>query len=392
MRINSKLVVLTSVLLYVIIHYFLRESLSHINSDYLVSVNNIVESGGLIKNKHVLNRVPPILPIVISAFVYLSNITGVNVLIFSSIYSILLIHLIGLMILKYSSEFNFSHNNKIILFLIITLNPLSIYYTLKPFSELSFALVLLLSLFFLKSTIKKTTKINFILFNIFFFFTLLIRPNFLPIIFMPFLVIFYLRLQKKFMFLSVLSFVLVIGPWMAVNFWYNSEIVISSKGNVSSLRDGVVLDNKDFRSSLTYDEEIRFVMDSMWANYEYFDSNGKVIEYYLFHLNNNFSGILKFQILKVTRVFFGTDSINKKQEIFIGLLSIPVFLLSLIYFIRIRDNPSFDLIFIFLLVFSVLLSSIVVPLFRYIFPFFLLSIPLALRTLNYYSFYIWKKQ
>ncbi|MEP1087420.1 MAG: hypothetical protein ABJH64_00265 [Algoriphagus sp.] len=164
----------------------------------------------------------------------------------------------------------------------------------------------------------------------------------------------------------------------------SDQLVISSTGSIQSLKDGIAYDNKGYRNTLTDDPGIRKVMDDFWNEYETYTTTGQVFDYYVLQLKTNAFGLLKFQLLKLGRVFVGTDTINKKFELLMLLINLPIILVFFYWIYKVLSSLSFsnmNTFFLVLLIYTLLISSVVVPLFRYIIPIFYL-VPI----LGYYQF------
>jgi 4-amino-4-deoxy-L-arabinose transferase-like glycosyltransferase len=363
-----QIITLISFLIYVIIHLFSINKLDYINSDYLSQTKSILNNNWFIINGQFNNRVPPIFPIYLALIQKIGIYFNLPFVLISSFLSILNVILNTFIIRKI---FTLYDNKSIIPPFLYLLNPITIYYTFKPMSENPFITCVLLMTFFFLKFFESNKNINLIYSGFFLGLSLLVRPTllyFTPIFF----TITYLVLREKqwsWRFIIVIfSFFIAVSPWIATNIYHNKGIVISSQGNISSLRDGIALDRKDFRSKLTDDIDIRVIIDTCWFNYESFKTNGDIFNYYFKTIKERPIAFIKFQLLKISRVFYGTDTINKKQELFIAMLNIP-FLVALIIALYKRKKYDYSDIFLLSLFFYVILiSSIVVPLVRYFWP------------------------
>ena len=380
-----------TLLIYGILHTYFYSSSEWLNTDYERQIDSIANSnkwffidGGF------TSRVPPLLPIIFGLALKFCNCFDFSILLISKFLILGFILINSFLLFRISLEFI---NDRFSLFapFFYLLNPITIYYSFKPLSEhlfMVFFLVFILKLIqYFKNHRTKSLSMALIGFSL----SLLVRPTYMY--FFVFLILFLIyqnRYQLKKLLIPFSLCFLFLLPWSTYCYIHSEKIVISSTGSIQSLKDGIAYDNKGYRNTLTNDAGIRKVMDDFWNDYTNYTTTGQVFDFYLTQLKTNTIGLMKFQLLKIGRVFIGTDTINKKFELLMFLVNLPIICMLVYWFFKVfglEHKSSLDLFFITLIIYTLLISSVVVPLFRYIIPIFYI-IPI----LSYYQFRLNRKQ
>ncbi|MBC6367500.1 glycosyltransferase family 39 protein [Algoriphagus sp. AK58] len=382
----EKTIFLVCFLCYGAIHFIFFDKTEWLNTDYEKQINSIAMTDDwFFVNGVFSSRVPPLMPITYGLLLKLSLFFNLNIVFLGKIINLLFISLNSFLLYKISSLL-LERRFWMVPSLLYLLSPVIIYYSFKPLSEHMFMVFFLLFIFYLIKFFL-TNKGGFLSWSLVSFsVSLLVRPNYLY--FSAFLILYLIFTCRKNLKTLILPFslgFLVLLPWSLYCFQNSNTIVISSSGNIQSLKDGIAYDNKEYRNTLTNDEEIRYVMDEFWENYSSYTSTKQVFEYYLSQLEQNPLGLIKFQALKILRVFFGTDTINKRFEFFILLINIPIILMFLFWIFKLKSNNlgiHLKVFFLCLLVYSILIGSVVVPLFRYLIPVFYLIPVLAFSEIK----------
>lgn len=382
---QPKSLVIFTLLVYGIVHTYFYSFSEWLNTDYERQIYSIANSNKWFFIKDGFSsRVPPLLPIVVGLTLKFANNFDVSISLLGKVLNLGCILANAFLLYRISSEFI---NDRFRFFapFFYLLNPIIIYYSFKPLSEHLFMV------FFLVFILKivqyfKTENHQYLTLALFgFSLSLLVRPTYLYFfVFLIIFLIYYDRFRVWKLLVPFLVCFLVLLPWATYSYMNSNKVVISSTGSIQSLKDGIAYDNKGYRNTLTSDTGIRKVMDDFWNDYYSFTNTGQVFNYYLDQLKTNPIGLVKFQLLKICRVFIGTDTINKKFELFMLIINSPIIIMLMHWMYSIgtsKTRSSLDVFFIVLLSYTLLISSIVVPLFRYIIPIFYI-IPI----LSYYQF------
>lgn len=382
---QPRFLIIFTILVYGIAHTYLYSFSEWLNTDYERQIYSIATSNKwFFIEDGFSSRVPPLLPIVVGLTLKFANNFDVSIFFLGKVLNLGCILINSFLLYKISSEFIKDRFRFFTPFFYL-LNPIIIYYSFKPLSEHFFMVFFLIFILKLVQYFKSENHHYLTLALLGFSLSLLVRPTYLYFfVFLILFLIYHNRQRIRKVIVPLLVCFLVLLPWSTYSYLNSNKIVISSTGSIQSLKDGIALDNKGYRNTLTNDIGIRKVMDDFWSDYSSFTNTGQVFNYYLDQLKTNPFGLVKFQLLKICRVFIGTDTINKKFEFFMLLINFPL-IIMLIYWIYSvagsKYRSKLDVFFIILLIYTILISSIVVPLFRYIIPIFYI-----IPVLSYYQF------
>ncbi len=388
---DIKFLVILTILVYGVSHIYFYSFTEWLNTDYERQIHSVANSskwffieGGF------SSRVPPLLPIIFGLALRFSNNFDVSILLLSKVLILGCVLANSFLLYKFSSVF-FKGRFRLFTPFFYLLNPITIYYSFRPLSEHLFMVFFLIFIVkivqYFKS--KNFTCLTIALFG--FSLSLLVRPTYLY--FFAFLLMFLIYYNRARLWKLIIPFsvcFLVLLPWSTYCYLNSKTVVISSTGSIQSLKDGIAYDNKGYRNTLTDDVGIRKVMDDFWDDYSSYTNTGQVFNYYLLQLKTNPFGLIKFQLLKICRVFIGTDTINKKLELGMLVVNFPLIIMLLYWMYEVflnKNRSSLDVFFMVLFIYTLLISSVVVPLFRYIIPIFYI-----VPVLSYYQFRLKKVQ
>ncbi len=383
---SVKSVMVLTALIYATIHLVFYSHTEWLNTDYQGQIFSIAKGGSwFFVDGQFTSRVPPILPIVFGLTLRLSEFSGIDIHLLAKVLNLGFISLNAYLLYKISGYF-LQDRYKSVASFVYLLNPVILYYSFKPLSEHLFMIFFLLFLYYMVGYLVENRGKHLSWAMFFFSLSLLVRPTYLYFTLLLFLFLIYYNFgHLTRMVMPSLVWTLTLLPWIFYCYDNSKQLVLSSSGSIQSLKDGTAYDNKGYRGELTTDPEVRRVMDEFWINYSDYTSTGQVFNYYLAQLQSNPWGLIKFQILKIVRVFYGTDTINKKSETGILLVNLPASAFLLFWFYRVSFNSgrtSLDIFFLILILYTILISSIVVPLFRYMMPVFYLIPILGLSKLT----------
>ncbi len=391
LNINQKrfLVILIS-LTFSTLFYFLLPTSYKVNEStdydffYEPVANDIVNGKSLSDNSIRNNfRYPIGFPLILSMVFKISDLFYINRDFGVTIFSIFCFCFSSLIIFELYKLY-LGSNLAIISSLIFITYPIVLWTIKQPNSETPFIPFLFLSIFLLFK-IDEKNKLYYCILGFLLGCTMLIRPIgiFLPFVFS--LIILYKfglsNLKKSLISVAILLFstLITVAPWEYYIYKNHNKIVLLSSGGTPSIVDGLTFNSnlKNYRQKLELSPDVQNVIDTFYKTINN-DSQLRDIKEVVFNeLINNPIAVIKLYILKLFRSLYATDS-HRRENIII-LIQLSYFFLSLFTVNKLFKNNiigKFEILsIVFILLYFLLMSSLVLSILRYTTPIIALILP-----------------
>lgn len=389
---ERKIIVLV-VFVCIVFIVLMKASLSSESGDYDTSTESILNGTPFMVLKNDGSRVfydkyPPVFPIILAFFTWISNQLNINRLWLIIPFSIFCFSYSAVLLSRVFDKLKIKTGIWIAI-LFGVLNPFMLWMLLQPLSEPFYFLTLILALSeFVNLITEKNSNSNTALIKIGFWLGLgwLTRPIsiFVPFLFSIFILVNYLHtsfslaIRKPLITLTVS--VLVVIPWQFMSFRNTNQFNFLSSNGVAALRDGLSYNHKTWREPFEFDNDVQDLLNRFQSNYDTYIETKLIKTFLIEEWQKNKKAVMKLYTFKALRGWYGTDAHKTKIErgiIVFSLSYILILIPSLIFVARKRRDQRDLFIVTFLSILIILsisaINAVSSSLFRYILPFMILG-------------------
>jgi len=349
-----------------------------ITGDYYLQLNNIIHGHSLItENGIILDRYPPVIPYLFSAFFKLSTVFHATPQLFYIIYSVFAISLATVLVYKIAVLF-LSQPVSILASILFSLCPFIQFGVIRVASEPTYILLFYAAMYFLLNAYinRLYSVFLFIAIGAVLGFTMLTRPAgiLFPLLFALFILLtFSLPLAKRLVLagLLLLSSLLVIAPWEIPVSHQEGYLVPLSIGGPISIWDGLRFNNCAYRQTLHLSPQAERLSDTITTHLRDFKSNtSPFLKQQFRHAPVAFLQLIG---LKILRSWYAVESQNKHQEVFNLVLMGAYLILAVIgvfSFLKTttKKKSNICLFFFCIILYSWAMTTLVLSILRYMSP------------------------